>query len=154
MPLNLKTIQEIIHPLVGHPAWNVKLGVGSFVTMEFGNRISLPQQKQRGEWHLWIYCCGWFLIEGQAPLIGSEDSRELLQEKITVLNDRVLKDVTISSDTFETNFEFDGDLTLHTFPLHFVDDDPYWMLFTPDGNVLIIGPAGKWFYQKSSQSRP
>ena len=61
-------------PAYGHPCWNVKPGVGGFLTMEFGNptlpvHALLPTAQAEGvprrgavvhgEWHLWVYCCEW-----------------------------------------------------------------------------------------------
>jgi hypothetical protein len=150
---DVDAINEIIKPLIGHKSWNVKLGVGSFLTMEFGVPIPAPHQKIHGEWHLWIYCCGWYLENPKGRFIGSEDPRETLKQEITVIEGHRLEEVVISPIAFETNFIFDHGLVLHTFPLNFIDQCEYWKLFTPDGKVLILGPAANWSFVQSSVSK-
>ena len=150
---DMDAIKEIIKPLIGHKSWNVKLGVGSFLTMEFGDPISAPHLKKHGEWHLWIYCCGWYLENPKGSFIGSEDPRDILKQEITVLDGHRLEEVVISPIAFETNFVFDYGLVLHTFPLNFIDPCEYWKLFTPNGKVLVLGPAAKWSYMLSFASK-
>ena len=79
---DMDAIKEIIKPLIGHKSWNVKLEVGSFLTMEFGDPIPAPHLKKHGEWHLWIYCCGWYLENPKGSFIGSEDPRDILRRKL------------------------------------------------------------------------
>lgn len=41
-------------------AWGARLGVGSFVTIEFGEEVKeQPSSKTHGEWHLWVYMATW-----------------------------------------------------------------------------------------------
>lgn len=150
---DIENINQIIKPILGHKAWNVKLGVGSFVTMEFGHPTRMINGKSHGEWYLWIYCCGWYLEKPKGDYLGCEDPREIVKQEISVIEGHQLEDVQISSLAFETNFIFDDDIVLHTFPLNFIDDCEYWMLYTPEGKVLVIGPADKWTYKLSSESR-
>jgi hypothetical protein len=150
MERDLAKISGIIQPALGLPAWDVKLGLGSFITMQFGSAIADRKGIKRGEWYLWIYCCGWFLEEAHEQFIGSEDPRELLQQRLTVLEGRILQDIQIAYPPFLTRFIFEGGITLHTFPLSFTDDNAYWKLFTPHRKVLSVGPAGNWAYEKSS----
>ncbi len=149
---DVNTIKKIIKPLLGLLAWDVKLGIGSFITMEFGNSIPDAHGKRYGEWNLWIYCCGWYLENPGETFLGSEDPRELLKQGITVLEGRRLEDIVISPKAFETDLIFNDGFVLHTFPLNFMDSySDYWKLFTPEGKVLVIGPAPKWYYSLSSK---
>jgi len=150
--VDIDSIVKILFPLRGLQAWNVKLGIGSFITIEFGNKILSTRGKSYGEWYLWIYSCGWFLEDPTGPYLGSEDPRETLKKGITILEGHIIENTTISPIGFQTNFIFDTGLVLHTFPLSFVDPAPYWKFFTPEGKVLIIGPFKQWTYESSSQS--
>ena len=150
---DISTIYEIVKPLLGHAAWNVKIGVGSFITMEFGDPTPGAHQRIFGEWYLWIYCCGWYLENPTGDFIGSEDPREVIKQRITILEGHSLDEIVISSVAFETNFVYDSGLVLHTFPLNFVDPCEYWKLFTPIGKVLVLGPATNWSFEPSSESR-
>lgn len=151
---DIDRIHKIINPLLGHTAWNVRLGIGSFITMEFGSQVINSLGKDRGEWYLWIYCCGWYLEKPEGIFIGCEDPRGIIKQEIAILEGCGLEDVVISPIAFETKFVFDHGLVLHTFPLNFIDPCEYWMLYTPDGKVLVIGPASKWSFELSSKSRP
>jgi len=143
---DLDQITEIIKPLPGQAAWNVKLGIGSFLTMEFGKSISISAEDKRGEWYLWIYCAGWYLENPNGVFIGSEDSRDIIRKEIQVLEGRKLEDILISAVAFETKFVFNDGIILHTFPLSFFDDCESWKLFTPEKKVLLINPNGEWSY--------
>jgi hypothetical protein len=153
MRSDIESINEIVKPLLGHMAWNVKLGVGSFITMEFGDLVLTARGRSRGEWYLWIYCCGWYLENPNGPYLGSEDPRKILKQEIKILEGHRLEAVIISSIAFETNFVFDDGLVLHTFPLNFIEPTEYWMLFTPIGKVLVLGPERKWSFESSSKSK-
>lgn len=147
-------INQIIHPLLGYEAWGVKLGIGSFITMEFGTPVIKRSKKIHGEWHLWIYCCGWYLENQNRSFIGSEDPREILKSEVTVLEGQRLENIVISPIALETNFRFSNGKVLHTFPLNFIDPCEYWKLFTPTRKVLILGPAKHWSFEDSSTINP
>lgn len=149
----IETIEEIIDPLLGHTAWNVKLGVGSFITMEFGNRVIGAHGKPRGEWYLWTYCCGWYLEKPDGVFIGCQDPRDIIKQEITTLEGHILEVVVISATAFETNFVFDRGYVLHTFPLNFIDPCKHWILFTPQEKVLVLGPGMNWSYESSSSNK-
>lgn len=143
---DIEQITEIFKPLLGREAWSVKLGIGSFLTMEFGNPISISANDKRGEWYLWIYCAGWYLENPNGVFIGSEDSRDILGKEVRVLEGHKLENILISTVAFETKFFFDNGIVLHTFPLSFFDDCESWKLFTPEKRVLIVYPKGEWSY--------
>ncbi|MEP7134621.1 MAG: hypothetical protein ABI904_06785 [Chloroflexota bacterium] len=153
--VDILKINDKIAPLIGMKAWGVSLGIGSFVTIEFGK--ALPSDKvtgrQHGEWHLWIYCSAWRLETEKEVIVGSEDERSILEDAIQQLNGTLLNSVTITRPAFDTIFEFDGLNKIRVFPLSFHDDCEYWMLYTPDGNVLTVGPGTSWRIEKSSKQK-
>jgi hypothetical protein len=80
---NSDPLRQTFAPLIGLPAWFVRKGYGSSLTMEFGNphleirqpKAASPQVSDqvrralarrlvlpRGDWHLWIYCCHWRVL--------------------------------------------------------------------------------------------
>src|SRR5689334_17932592 len=100
MPLNNDDLNQItthISPLIESQskAWGVALGVGSFITIEFGTLLETPKKRVHGEWQLWIYCASWHLIKNNEVIIGSEDDRENIEKAITIINDLVLEKVDI-----------------------------------------------------------
>jgi len=151
---DIDRIHKIINPLLGHTAWNVWLGIGTFITMEFGNQIITSHGFTRGEWHLWIYWSGWYLEKPGGVFIGCEDPRHIIKKEIAIMEGCSLNNVVFSKKVFETKFVFDHNIVLHTFPMNFIDPEKYWLLYTPDGKVLSIGPAPKWSFELSSKIRP
>ena len=61
-------------------AWNVSLGIGSYVTMDFGEpvevRISSRLTITRGQWHLWVQYSPWRIEARNKVIAGSDDPRE------------------------------------------------------------------------------
>ncbi len=150
---DIQEIQRIIAPLSGEKAWGAALGVGSFVTIEFGKPIP-PQNsedKQHGEWHLWIYCCAWRLEEGNSVLAASEDDRAKLETAIKRLQNLTLLSIGLSLPGFDTVITFEQDVVLRLFPI-FSEEFEHWMLYTPDGNALTIGPGMNWTHQSATSS--
>jgi hypothetical protein len=151
MPLTEEDMLEIrnrISSLLGMKAWGISLGVGSFITIEFGKALSPEKdtERQHGEWHLWIYCAAWRLETEREVIVGSEDPRSIIEDSIQGLNGASLNSVVISGPAFDTVFEFEGSKKLRVFPLSSHQDCEYWMLYTPDGRVLTIGPGTTWTF--------
>jgi hypothetical protein len=148
---DIREIQAKIAPLLGQKTWGAALGVGSFVTLEFGQSRPAQQQGQRvhGEWHLWVYCSAWRLEQGDNFVAGSEDGRPKLEASVTLLNGLTLQAVDVRPPALEVVFTFDRGIVLRVFPI-FSEDFEHWMLYTPDGNVLTAGPGASWTYERAS----
>jgi hypothetical protein len=63
-------LKDIPSKIQGLKADNIKLGYGSFLTIDFGEPIEINiktkkgiEKFTRGEWHLWIYMCAWRIGE-------------------------------------------------------------------------------------------
>lgn len=149
---DLQEIQKIIAPLLGEKAWGVALGVGSFVTMEFGQPVppQKPGDKQHGEWHLWIYCCAWRLEAENAVLAASEDDRTKLETVLKRLENLELLAIDLSLPGLDTLVTFDQEVVLRLFPI-FSEEFEHWLLYTPDGRVLTIGPGMNWSYEGAAK---
>lgn len=145
-------IDETFDGLQGIPSWQVKQGWGSFLTLEFGlpsqeiypvserkseQGFSHPQRLVviKGQWHLWIYCCGWDLLQDGKLLAHNESDRETIAEACRVLDGQALTDFRFHRDNGQCRFEFDLGGKLETGP--YSDKlEVQWMLFRPDGKVL------------------
>lgn len=143
-----KTVRARFAPLVGKKVWGVSLGVGSFVTFEFGPKIRTSAGSVRGEWLLWIYCCAWRIERGSRVLAASEDDRPLMKKMVKLLTGKKLTRVAVTSLLMDTSFVFEGGLVLKTFGVYSRDAE-HWMLFTPEHKVLTIGPGTKASYKAS-----
>lgn len=129
-------IANIFTRLIGLKPTRVELGHGSFITFDFGQEKE-RQRKSRtgeikifryGEWHLWIYMCAWRIDKDCKPFVGSNDSRKLIQERLSKMQGKGLKSVAILNDAFDAHFVFENGLELYLFSYQ-VADHEQWMLY-------------------------
>lgn len=152
------TIHDLVKPLQGHAAHNIKLGHGSFLTINFGkNRIiEVPTnkgivQRVRGEWYLWVYMCAWRFDKNDAPYLGSDDegSREEFQTKLSEIDGKKLIHFDILNSSFDTKLEFEEKLVINLFSISTQNEQ--WKLFNPDKKVLVVGPGKNWIYREEDE---
>jgi hypothetical protein len=151
---DIAEIDRIIKPLLGQRPWEVDLGVGSFITMQFG-RLLPPEgvrKKSRGEWYLWVYCCAWRLERGQEVLAASQDPRPTLRLALRPIEGMAVDSITMSPPAGDTVIGFDGGYILRLFT-EYSKQNESWMLFMPEGKVLVVGPGSSWTFEDSSGSR-
>jgi hypothetical protein len=139
-------IQEYFEPLLGHRPYRARLGVGSFLTFDFGRRIK-QDGHFRGEWHLWIYQAQWHLLHGNRQLTDSDSERHTIEAAIRRLENPgcELSKVTFEPQSSMTEFVF-GQFRLAVSPADYLEDpderDEQWLFFMPDNTVLTVGPGG------------
>ncbi|NJR40043.1 MAG: hypothetical protein HC781_16005 [Leptolyngbyaceae cyanobacterium CSU_1_4] len=146
-----QSLKAYFQPLIGQAAWNVELGHGSFVTLEFGEALpSNSGSVVHGTWHFWVYCCIWRLETHDDVLAGSEDSRSRLEKVLPLLEGKILEDIEINFPSGDTLLHFAGRLVLRLMPVH---SETYenWFLYTPDG-VLVFGPGTGWCFEPTPVS--
>ena len=136
----------------------VKLGHGSFITMDFGRDISEvyntrsgPKTRYFGEWRFWIYMCAWRIDKERVPVVGCEDSREKIEASLSELSIRTLKKVEILNNAFDAKFIFEGDMELYLFSFY-TEEKKQWMLFTPENKTFSAGPGSQWSYHDSDKA--
>jgi hypothetical protein len=137
-------IREYFEPVLGTRPWKAKLGVGSFLTLDFGRRAK-DHGHIHGEWHLWIYLSNWTLFHGDRRLADSDSDRHVISVAIKRLEQVSLSEIDFDQEHLKTTFVF-GDFRLAVSPADYLDDaderDNYWLLFTPSKEVLRVGPSG------------
>ncbi|MBX3416288.1 MAG: hypothetical protein KF851_01695 [Pirellulaceae bacterium] len=155
------SIDELFQPLKGVPSWHVKKGYGSFLTFEFGT----PSQEIReprtvsnssplvrellarrcvtihGQWHLWVYCCGWRIRMADSELAHNESSDDEIAAACLELDGQAIQNVKCEPKFGRTRFHFDLGGVLETAPYN---DEllEQWMLYLPDGNVYTYRSDG------------
>jgi hypothetical protein len=159
------TIQQSFAKLYGIPSWHVRQGYDAFLTFEFGtphqeigqvinrepNREGSRPTRMvtiRGDWHLWIYCCGWRITQDGSALATFESSAESIAAACGALNGQALSEFTFESERGESVFRFDLGGELTTAPY---DDDllEQWMLYCPDGYVLTYRSDGAFSHGRA-----
>lgn len=150
-----KIANELLNNIVGMKPTRVKLGNGSFLTIDFGKDIpSLIKSRSGsrtvyfGEWYLWIYMCAWRIDKDELPLVGSNDNREKIQAHLFELENRVLTQIVVSNNSFDLKIKFGENVSLNLFSFN-TTDHQQWMFYTQDNKVFTAGPASNWSYENS-----
>ena len=152
MSKGTEKITALFTQFVGNKAGNIRLGHGSFITMEFGKTLMIKNEEPRGEWYFWIQVCAWRLNKNNKPLCASSDSeRRFIEETLAKLNNKKLLQVSVLNDNFDLEMLFENNLRLLLFS-HTTQEYEHWMLYTPDSHVFIAGPGNKWSYELEHQS--
>lgn len=137
-------VRSQFRPVLGTRPWRVKLGVGSFLTFDFGTRIR-ENGHIHGQWHLWIYLSNWVLLHGERQLADSDSERKVIMTAMRRLDAVPLTQVDFDPHAEKTKFVFE-DFRLIVSPADYLDDrderDEFWMFFMPDNEVLAVGPKG------------
>lgn len=158
------TFGIVFDKLYGHPCWGVKPGIGSSLTMEFGEphleirepiapTTNVSPKVRRilesrnvtvsGEWHLWIFCCDWGVFSGN-KLVGGASSRRRINRAADFLDGQKLVQAEIIRRGCRTFFTFDLGGRLETRP--YDRQGEQWQLFEPSGNVLTLRADKRFSY--------
>jgi hypothetical protein len=134
--------------------WGVRLGQGSFITMEFGKARKKTSAGSiiHGEWHLWLYMCNWRIELPNKILAGSDDSRERIQKVLESATFDKVTDIRVASPSLDLTIQFGSKLKILTFSSSRNELDQWW-LFTRDGNCLAVHGGGKYTYGSENQPR-
>ena len=151
-----KDIVEIhakLQSVIGKKAWGVAHGIGTFVTIEFGQLVpsAYAGEKSHGEWHLWVYGGAWRLEKGEQVIVASEDDQAKIETEIHYLEGCVLQSFEVMTPALDALLTFEPDIVLRIFSIYSEETEERgmdnWRLYTPDaGNVISVHPGGKWSY--------
>ncbi|NUP51275.1 MAG: hypothetical protein HOW97_28780 [Catenulispora sp.] len=142
--LDQSELTALTAPLVSLQAWGSELGgVGSMMTVEFGDRTVDSDGFVHGAWHLWIVMAAWRWETDDQVLAGSENDRTELKTALPGLNGDAFQRVHVDAVSLETVFEFTRS-RLVTLPIYSRNQADLslesWMLWTPDGSVIVADP--------------
>jgi len=150
---DITAIQTKLHGIIGKKAWGVEHGVGTFVTVEFGQSLPPkdPNGKSYGEWHLWVYGGAWRLEKEGQVVVASEDDQIKIEAEIQCIEGRILQSFEVLTPALDALLTFEHDIILRIFSIYSEETEDRgmdnWMLYTPDaGNVITVHPGGKWSY--------
>lgn len=172
--MNFIEFDRIWSAVYGHPAWSVRKGHGSFLTLEFGSptlhirepRTALPNASEKvrelaarrlvtvtGNWHLWIYCCSWSIELSGKEAAHSESPGDDITFAAERLDGQKLLSVGYGTMPSSWMFAFDLGGVLKTWPYDEDPSDEQWLLYERDsGDVLSVRADGLCSY--GSGSRP
>ncbi|MCP3928008.1 MAG: hypothetical protein GY705_02770 [Bacteroidetes bacterium] len=164
----IRSLTKYFDELIGTPCWHVKQGFGSFLTFEFGSpkqEISkvfntkssiIPATHQRtvsihGDWYLWVYCCGWRIVQENHFVADHESENDKIQIACSSLDGQIIEEIEVDLDTSHTKFFFDLGGYLETGPYDKELNDQ-WYIYCPDGNVFTLRSDGKFSFQSGATS--
>jgi hypothetical protein len=137
-------IRQCFQPVLGTHPWRVKLGVGSFLTFEFGARIK-AHGHIHGQWHLWVYLSNWALFHRDRQIADSDADRKIITAAARRLEEASLTGIEFDPRALKTTFLF-NDFRLVVSPADYIENaderDDFWIFFMPNNEVLAVGPAG------------
>ncbi|MFM0221177.1 hypothetical protein [Paraburkholderia dipogonis] len=144
-------VRDAFSEMYGLPTWQVRKGVGSFLTLEFGaphlrirepylSRSESPTTRRlaarrqvtvSGQWHLWIYMCNWTIDANGLRLTDNEASNAAIDRAIRYLDGQKLESVEVMRKDMKTVFQFDLGGKLATWPYADEDvrSDAQWILY-------------------------
>ncbi|MDS0793506.1 hypothetical protein NUV26_15175 [Burkholderia pseudomultivorans] len=172
--MNHADFNRIWAAVYGNPAWSVRKGHGSFLTLEFGPPAHLIREPERtspeaservrelaarrrvtvtGRWHLWIYCCNWLIAQDDKELAHSESPDDVMTFATQRIDGQKLVSVERGARPHSWLFNFDLGGQLRTWPY---DDDlscEQWFLHERDsGNVLAARADGLISYGPATRT--
>lgn len=133
---------------MGKAAWGVKVGYGSFLTIEFGVPNKSEYCSIYGEWYLWLYLCSWRIEKDGYLIVGSDDSKEKLIKSTSTIEGYELRLFKVYPQTLDLLLTFENNSILRTFSTiadnEINQDKQHWMLYMPDNRVLVADPGNRW----------
>ncbi len=137
----MQKINEFIKSAIGSTIWNPHKRVGSEFVFEVGNKI----ESDRGEFHFVIGNCHWWLqkidAEKREDIINSESDQKLIEQEISILEQKTIVQVSFDEETANTIFEFSTGLLLKVSPYGNDKLRDQWSVFTKD-KVLLVKSNG------------
>lgn len=155
---SIDQLDAIANRVIGEVCWKTTLGYGEELTLHFGKQIPYTHpsmaDKYKGTWILGTCGTAWQIDKPSGATITSSDRLDHLKQEIHQLESNVLRSLRIGYPVLNLVLNFSqGSLLTITPSVH--DDEfdlPYWELFTPDHQVLKVGPKSSWSLIQSDQS--
>lgn len=172
--LGATEIERVWARVYGNPAWSVKKGHGSFLTLEFGTpslqirepikvsphtsesvRDALTRRRTHvvGEWHLWIYCCNWSILFKGQEAAHSESPDSTVQSAVERLDGQRITSVSDGPLLGSWCFTFDQGGTLTTSPYEDDPSDEQWLLYERESGWVLTARADNHYSYGPSDQR-
>lgn len=141
-------VEAVLRGLVRQPCLTARHSYGDELRLHFGqplaDRMTRLEHRQRGEWVLGTRGSLWRLSRSGVLVSDADRPADVFTEQVAVLAGVRVATVRLSRSTLDLELHFENGLTF-VVPLNDDQDDlAAWELFTPDGQVLTIGPGRRW----------
>jgi hypothetical protein len=159
----MERIEALFAPLVGQLVWQVRRGIGSFLTLEFGMphlsirepiapRASRSPKVRRnlmrrgvyvtGDWHLWVQYGDWVLSTFAGALTSEDPAGSPSDECIRDLDGQRFLSVESGDTKGSFAFRFDLGGVLEIRPSAEISDNQ-WSLYIWERDIVSCSSAGK-----------
>jgi hypothetical protein len=140
--ISLQELEGLLKPIFGLRSWGVRLGMGSFIFLEFGERNPAyqPPETPRGKWSFWIYCCHWQLSRAGIELAHSESDRDSIRTAIQVLDGAKLASISLEHNEGRCHFSFEDEIAFVTTSYQEDAHNKMWMLFYAGKCISVLHP--------------
>ena len=161
----IMTVSDLFQPLIGLAAWQVKRGVGTFFTMEFGPpRLEVREPKKQftgpvsepvrrilqgrkisvlGEWHFWLQYCDWQIRTASSFVASDEEDNAKLDTVLREVDGQILTLANDDSTNSTCNFTFDLGAKLTVTPSAEFEGEDLWTLYRRDSPTYAYNEIGK-----------
>lgn len=137
--------------VVGLRAWAPSVGVGSFLTIEFGTPRTTSAGVAQGSFHLWVYGSTWDIRRRGDSLATSEQDRTVMIAGARILGDQRVTGYDFDPDLMRLILRFEADLELIIRALGDAEMEE-WFLYLDDGTVITAGPGQNVIQESAAAS--
>ena len=168
----MKVVQNPWKPLIGQLVWSVRRGVGTSLTMEFGNPhlsirepISIAQGSDRvrsdlarrrvfivGDWHLWIQYGNWAVHMPNASLNSNDKVGTALDKSLELLDGQRLQSADSIVGSATLILRFDGEAAVTVSPAEDIQDT-LWSLHLWSGDIVTCDFDGSLTMEKATTEK-
>ncbi len=131
--------------LVGMEAWQIRLGHGTMVTLDAGDRRPAVGEGRpaRGSIHLWLVSVAWRLEKGWDVKVGSDDDGSDMAAGLEALSGSKISGLSFSDTGGDLSLDFEEGWAIRTFRCSRQDDA--WRFFDRDGTVYLDSTGKFWW---------
>ena len=142
---NTDKLTELVNLVSPNALWQIKKGHGSFVTMDFGDKIKKIRKDGSeyfsGQYHLWIYNCGWTLKKNEEIYLSSDLIDSDNSVKLNDLEGMHLLHIHIESGKGRVSIKLSGGFVFELFPEKDSDpEDDFFIFYDKTVATLSYSP--------------
>jgi hypothetical protein len=167
----MEQIKDLFAPLVGQLVWQVRRGVGTFLTLEFGIPhlsirepiVASPDSLARvrrnlkrrgvyvtGDWHFWVQYGEWKISTADGVLQSCDPIGSPSEECLRDLDGQSLLSANRGKLANSCSFRFDLGGVLEIWPSVEIPDDQ-WSLYIWNGDIVAYRSDGTLVFEKRDE---
>jgi len=145
--MNQSNAKDLIKKALNLSVWQAKKGTGSFLTFDMGERVAIKRKDgttfDRGSFHLWIYLCDWEISVNGNVLARSDAIDADIGKAVKSFDGQKISSIDqVNINTIEIKASDGLSITLFGNDKVYEQDDDFFILYTPNGNVSFSKALG------------